>query len=204
MVFQLSKTLFLFLSPITCFHNEGAPIFSQRNSTFSEATSWTRRAPESAIFELLQPEALPRILQLETLPRMLQPGTMSRALAGILEPDVIVVHVAQNAVGFFTSCLAWWLIWWLTAPAQTSRVRRNAFECNSEDNDQEEECTDVDTISSLNLPSGPKLAWLLRRLAETAEDFANFAETYESHEIGFEGSLLSSRQQEKRRTFHDF
>ena len=78
---------------------QGAPIFSQRNSTFSEATSWTRRAPESSIFELLQPEALPRILQ---------PGTMSRALAGILEPDVIVVHVAQNAVGFFASCLAWY------------------------------------------------------------------------------------------------
>ena len=94
----------------------------------------------------------------------------------------------------------------MTAPAQTSRVRRNAFECYSEENEEEEECTD-DTISSLNLPSGPKLAWLLRRLAETAEDFANFdnlAETYESHEIGFEGSLLSSRQQEKRRTFHDF
>ena len=61
-------------------------------------------------------------------------------------------------------------------------------------------------MSSLNLPSGPKLAWLLRRLAQTAEDFANFdnlPETDTSHEIGFEGSLLSG-QQEKRRTLHDF
>ena len=94
----------------------------------------------------------------------------------------------------------------MTAPAQTSRVRRNAFECNSKENEEEEECTD-DTISSLNLPSGPKLAWLLRRLAQTAEDFANFdnlVETDKSHENGFENSLLSLGKQEKRRTWHDF
>ena len=98
-----------------------------------------------------------------------------------------------------------WLIWWLTAPAQTSRVRRNAFECNSEEKEvEEEECTDVSTISSLNLPSGPKLAWLLRRLAQTAEDFANFDNLPETEEYGFENSLLSSRKQEKRRTLHDF
>ena len=101
------------------------------------------------------------------------------------------------------------LIWWLTAPAQTSRVRRNAFECNKEKEKEEEEkeCTDEDTISSLNLPSGPKLAWLLRRLAETAEDFANFedlAETEEFHENGFEDSLLPLRQQENLKTLQLF
>ena len=62
----------------------------------------------------------------------------------------------------------------------------------------------MDTISSLNLPSGPKLAWLLRRLAQTAEDFANFDNLPETEEYGFENSLLSSGQQEKRRTLHDF
>ena len=91
----------------------------------------------------------------------------------------------------------------MTAPAQASRVRRNAFECNSEENEEveEEECTDV---SSLNLPSGPKLAWLLRRLAQTAEDFANFDNLVETDENGFENSLLSLGKQEKRRTWHDF
>ena len=42
------------------------------------------------------------------MPRIFEPGVMSSALEGILKPEVIVVHVAQNAVAFFASCLAWY------------------------------------------------------------------------------------------------
>ena len=102
-----------------------------------------------------------------------------------------------------------WLIWWLTAPAQkSSRVRRNASfkTCNNKD----------DTTPPLpTLPSGPKFAWLLRRLAQTAEDFANFDNLVETeqfvtepHENGFEDLfedlLLLKRQQEKEGLLHDF
>ena len=127
MIFKTLPSFILFLSPISCYlgqgmfqsyhrhfiifivinHSitiiiQGGPTLSQRNSTilippYSAATPWTL-APD-LIFDLLQPEALPRILQ---------PGTMSRALAGILEPNVIVVHVAQNAVAFLASCVAWY------------------------------------------------------------------------------------------------
>ena len=56
--------------------------------------------PSDLISKLLHPEAL--------MPRIFEPGTMSSALAGILKPEVIVVHVTQNAVAFFASCLAWY------------------------------------------------------------------------------------------------
>ena len=66
---------------------------------------------------------------------------------------------------------------------------------------KKEEEKDDDTISSLNLPSGPKLAWLLRRLAETAEDFENFDNLAEN---GFERSLPSLRKKQEERTLHNF
>ena len=100
------------------------------------------------------------------------------------------------------------IIWWLTAPAQPSRVRRNAFECNNNGGGREEE---EQIISPRSLPSSPKLAWLLRRLAQTAEDFANFdnlVETKHFAENGFddlyEETLLSMRQEEKGRILYDF
>merc|ERR1719150_770410 len=93
---------FIFLSPISCYRNQGGPIFINRNSSalilpFSPPiSSWSPPASD-AISQLLHPEA-----------RIFQPGTMSRALDGILQPEVIVVHVAQNAVAFLASCLAWY------------------------------------------------------------------------------------------------
>ena len=41
-------------------------------------------------------------------------------------------------------------------------------------------------IGSRSLPSGPKLAWLLRRLAQTAEDFANLDDLVEDENFEIE------------------
>ena len=63
-------------------------------------------------------------------------------------------------------------------------MRRNASDCNDRNQEQ-----DLDVFS---LPA-PKLAWLLRRFAQTAEDFDNFDNLVEpedfaagSRESGFD------------------
>lgn len=56
--------------------------------------------PSDLISKLFHPELL--------MPRIFEPGVITSAMEGILKPEVIVVHVAQNAVAFFASCLAWY------------------------------------------------------------------------------------------------
>ena len=80
---------------------EGGAHLSSRNSTMRTMLHLdSAMEPSDLISKLLHPEAL--------MPRIFEPGTMSSALAGILKPEVIVVHVTQNAVAFFASCLAWY------------------------------------------------------------------------------------------------
>ena len=81
---------------------EGGAHLSGRNSTMRTTVphSVSAMEPPDLISKLLHPEVL--------MPRIFEPGVMSSALAGILKPEVIVVHVAQNAVAFFASCLAWY------------------------------------------------------------------------------------------------
>ena len=94
------------------------------------------------------------------------------------------------------------LIWWVTAPSsvQALRVRRNTLEPCSKmkqpagddgQRDDDEDClVSPGSTSIINssriLPSGPKLAWLLRRLAQTAEDFANLDNLVEDENFELE------------------
>ena len=58
------------------------------------------------------------------------------------------------------------------------------------------------TIGSRSLSSGPKLAWLLRRLAQTAEDFANLDNIVEAE--NFELEAKDFRAQEMGIYLNDF
>ena len=59
-------------------------------------------------------------------------GRVEAALAGILVPESIAIHVAQNTVAFVASSLAWLVIWqvkyklpiipWLTRPLSDNMV----------------------------------------------------------------------------------
>ena len=81
---------------------EGGAHLSGRNTTMRTTLPHSDSAMESSdlISKLLHPEVL--------MPRIFEPGVITSALEGILKPEVIVVHVAQNAVAFFASCLAWY------------------------------------------------------------------------------------------------
>ena len=80
---------------------EGGAHLSSRNFTMRTTLPHSdSMEPSDLISKLLHPEVL--------MPRIFEPGMMSSALEGILKPEVIVVHVAQNAVAFFASCLAWY------------------------------------------------------------------------------------------------
>ena len=79
---------------------EGGAHLSSRNSTMRTMLHLEAMEPSDLISKLFHPEVL--------MPRIFEPGVMSTALEGILKPEVIVVHVAQNAVAFFASCLAWY------------------------------------------------------------------------------------------------
>ena len=81
---------------------EGGAHLSSRNSTM-------RTMPHSDSFAMEPSDLISKLLHPELLmPWIFEPGMMSSALEGILKPEVIVVHVAQNAVAFFASCLAWY------------------------------------------------------------------------------------------------
>ena len=57
--------------------------------------------------------------------------------------------------------------------------------------------------SSRILPSGPKLAWLLRRLAQTAEDFANLDNLVEDENFELEaGDFRASEMEIYLNDFH--
>ena len=105
----------------------------------------------------------------------------------------------------------------MTAPAsvQALRVRRNTLEpCsnmkqpagddgvrgNDEDCLVSPESTSI--IGSRTLSFGPKLAWLLRRLAQTAEDFANLDNLVEAG--NFELEAEDFRAQEMGIYLNDF
>ena len=109
------------------------------------------------------------------------------------------------------------LIWWLTAPAsvQALRVRRNTLEPCSKMKQpagddglggNDEDCLvspgSTSIIGTRSLPSGPKLAWLLRRLAQTAEDFANLDNLVEAE--NFELEAEDFRAQEMAIYVNDF
>ena len=110
------------------------------------------------------------------------------------------------------------LIWWVTAPAsvQALRVRRNTIELCSKMKQpagddglrgNDEDCLvsprSTPTIGSRSLPSGPKLAWLLRRLAQTAEDFANLDNLVEDENFELEaGDFRASEMEIYLNDFH--
>ena len=95
----------------------------------------------------------------------------------------------------------------MTAPAsvQALRVRRNTLEpCSkmkqpAEDDGlrgNDEGCLVSPWSTSINrsLPSGPKLAWLLRRLAQTAEDFANLDNLVEAGNFELEAEDFRAQE----------
>ena len=105
------------------------------------------------------------------------------------------------------------LIWWLTAQSsvQALRVRRSTLEPCSKMKQpdagddylrgNDEDCLvspgSTSTIGSRsNLPSGPKLAWLLRRLAQTAEDFANLDNLVEDENFELEAEDFRAEEME--------
>ena len=104
------------------------------------------------------------------------------------------------------------LIWWVTAPSsvQALRVRRNTLEPCSKMKQpagddglrgNNEDCLVSPGSTSIidsrsNLPSGPKLAWLLRRLAQTAEDFANLDNLVEDENFELEAEDFRAEEME--------
>ena len=98
---------------------------------------------------------------------------------------------------------------------QALRVRRNTLEPCSKMKQpagddglrgNDEDCLvspgSTSIIGSRSLPSGPKLAWLLRRLAQTAEDFANLDNLVEDE--NFELEAEDVRAQEIEIYLNDF
>ena len=90
---------------------------------------------------------------------------------------------------------------------QAFRVRRNTLEPCSKMKQpagddglgsNDEDCLvspgSTPTIGSRSLPSGPKLAWLLRRLAQTAEDFANLDNLVEAGNFELEAEDLRAQE----------
>ena len=86
---------------------------------------------------------------------------------------------------------------------QALRVRRNTLEPCSKMKQpdagddglrgNDEDCL-VSPGSIRSLPSGPKLAWLLRRLAQTAEDFANLDNLVEDENFELEAEDFRAQE----------
>jgi len=78
---------------------------------------------------------------------------------GILQPENVLIHVAQNLVNFVASSVTWAFVVYAYSGTAIGRKRRSA-----------DDLDEVEDAWSLGL-DGDNVAWLLRQMANTAEKY---------------------------------
>ncbi|XP_023332941.1 uncharacterized protein LOC111704820 [Eurytemora carolleeae] len=83
---------------------------------------------------------------------------------GVFQPENILIHVSQNFFNFFSSSMFWFILMALTQ-GTTKRKRRSV--------DEEDVLQLDEVVSEFNsvLVDGDNVAWFLRKMAETAEQY---------------------------------
>lgn len=84
---------------------------------------------------------------------------------GVFQAENILIHLSQNFVNFVSSTLAWFIIMGLFSPSATAGKRKKRSTVEAVEEDETETVNDGVNIDA------DKVAWILRSLADTAEQF---------------------------------